>query len=112
MAGSRISVEDLIEKYTLSQDLLDQEVSEEHLKEVSRIIEDPEIVGPELGLTPPEMTTVSSNARSKELQRAAMLTKWKQTHAFKATYKKLIKALLKCHRADHAQRVCELLKSK
>ena len=46
MAGSRISVEDLIEKYTLSQDLLDQEVSEEHLKEVSRIIEDPEIGGP------------------------------------------------------------------
>ena len=112
MAESRISVEELREKYTLSQDLLDQEVSEEHLKEVSRIIEDPEIVGPELGLTPQEMTTVSSDARNKELQRTAMLTKWNQTHGYKATYEKLIKALLKCHRADHAQRVCELLKSK
>ena len=41
----RVSVENLIQKYTLSQDLLDQEVSEEHLQEVSRIIEDHEIVG-------------------------------------------------------------------
>lgn len=98
MAGPGISLQDLMERYHLFQYQLDQEVSDDHLKEMSRIIDDRESVGLVLGLTPQEMTEI-------------VLTKWKQKFVWKATYHTLIEALLKCSRADHAQDVCVLLAS-
>ena len=109
MAGPIISLEDLIDKFQLSQKLLGKEVSEEHLKEVSRIIDDHEIVGPELGLTQQEMTAISRDGKTHDLQKVAVLRKWKQKFSWKATFRVLIEALLKCNRADHARQVCELL---
>jgi len=110
MAGRKISLQDLIHRLHLSQDLLEKELSEEHLREVSRIIADHEIVGPELGLTLQEMTTISSNNVNKqEVQKMEMLRKWKQKCIWNATYGKLIEAFLNCGRADHACDVCELL---
>ena len=53
MARPGISLQDLVDTFHLSQDQLDREVSEgteEHLREVARIIDDHEIVGYELGL--------------------------------------------------------------
>ena len=87
-------MENLIQKYTLSQDLLDQEVSEEHLQ-VSRIIEDHEIVGPELGLSSQEMTAVCSNVNKQELQKLAMLKRWHQIYVWNVMYGELIIALVK-----------------
>ena len=56
MAGLEILLQDL----QLSKDQLDAEVRKEHLSELSRIIDDHETLGPELGLTPDEMTAISS----------------------------------------------------
>ena len=108
MAGSGISLQELKNKFHLSQDQLDAEVSDEHLREASRIITDHKVLGPELGLTPGEMTDIDQE-QSPELQRSAMLRSWKQKLAWKATYRALIEALLKCSRADHARDVCKLL---
>ena len=104
-----LSLQDLIVKNGLSPHQLDQEVSEEHLRDVSRIIADHEIVGAELGLTTADATAIVSDARTQELQKMEMLKKWKQRFAWKATYRQLIEALLKCGRGDNAQNVCELL---
>ena len=90
MAEPAISLQDLTERYPLAQDLLDKELSEEHMKKVSRIIDDHEIVGHELGLTSQEMTAVSSDANKQELQKFKMMRKWKQRYAWKATYRKLM----------------------
>lgn len=109
MAGNGISLQDLIDKYNLSEHMLERELSEEHLTKVSRIIDDHEMVGPELGLTPSEMTTIRSDVNRQELQRLEMLTKWKQKCSWKATYRKLIEGLLRCSRGDNARKVCELL---
>ena len=79
MAGQGISLQDLIDKFHLSQDLLDKEVSEKHIREVSRIIDDHEILGSELGLTTAQMTAIKQDAKSYELQKEMMLSKWKQT---------------------------------
>ena len=109
MAGKGISLQALTDRYNLSQDVLDKEVSEEHLREVSRIIDDHEVVGPELGLSQPQMSAINSDAKTQELRRMKMLENWKQIFAYEATYRKLIEALLKCYRRDIAQNVCELL---
>ena len=107
MAGAGISLQDLSVRFQLSQALLDEEVSEEHLRETSRIIEDHEIIGPELGLTTQEMTAICSS--SQGLQRLKMLNKWKQKCVWNATYRQLIEAFLKCGRGDHARDLCQLL---
>ena len=105
------SLQDLIEKYQLSPHQLDKEVSEEHLRDMSRIIADHEIVGPELGLSDAEMVAVDTDARTQQLKKMKMLKTWKQEFSFKATYRRLIEALLRCHRGGDAQKVCELLAS-
>lgn len=110
MAGSEISLQDLIERFPLSLGQLDKEISEEHLRAISRIIADHEIVGYELGVTLAEMATISSNhVNNQELQKVEVLRKWKQKCIWNATYRKLIEVFLKCGRADHARDVCELL---
>lgn len=111
MATPGISLKDLMEKYNLSQDQLDVEVSDEHLREMSGIIDDPEIVGFQLGLTEPEMTAINRDAGTQERQRVYMLRKWKQKRSWRATYRELIEALLKSSRAEQARSVCELLSS-
>lgn len=108
MAKPGISLQELKGRFQLSDRLLDAPISEEHLREASRIIDDHESLGHELGFTSAEMTAISSE-RTVQLQRSATLTKWKQKFAWKATYCKLIDALLKCSRADLAQEVCKLL---
>ena len=108
MEGSEISLQNLIERYTLSDELLDETVSKEHVKEASRVIDDHEILGPELGLSAAQMAAIDQK-QAPELQRVAMLKKWKQKFAWKATYRMLIEALLKCSRADLAQQLCEWL---
>ena len=133
-----MSLQDLIDKFSLSNELLDVSLSEEDLTGVSKIIDDHTIpLGPELGLTPEEMAAISLGHPRKtsrimddckavdpepgltsdemtaisleQPQSLGVLKKWKQVSAWKATYRKLIEALLKCSRADLANKMCELL---
>ena len=104
-----ISPQDLMEKYQLSPHQLDKEVSEGHLMDVSWIIADHEILGRELGLNGAEMTAVNADSSTHQLKKIEMLRTWKQKFAWKATYRQLIEALLKCRKGDDAQKVCELL---
>ena len=99
---------DLKERFQLSDELLDISYSDAHLRKTSMFIDNHETVGPELGLEGAEMTAINSE-RTVELQRSAMLKKWKQKFAWKATYRRLIDALLNCSRADLAEEVCRLL---
>ena len=108
MAVAGISLQELKDKFHLSQEQLDAEISDEHLKEASKIIADHEILGAELGLTQEEMTAISLE-KTLELQRLAMLRRWKQKLAWKANYRTLIEAHLKCGRADRARDMCKLL---
>ena len=103
MEGSKISLQNLIERYELSDELLDETLSEEHMRGASRVINDHEILGPELGLGAAQMAAIDQK-QAPVLQRVAMLQKWKQKFAWKATY-----CTLKCSRADLAQQVCEWL---
>jgi len=103
MTSTGITLHDLTDECELQSQDLEKEISEKHLRDVSRIIDDHEIVGFELELTQQEINDITQDGRTQELRRLKMLKKWKQT------YRKLIDALLKCHRGDAARDVCELL---
>ena len=105
MAVTRISLQDLKEKYQLTEALLDTELSEEHLKEASKIIADHEILGTALGLSSAEM----GQGKQPEIQRLEVFRRWKQKFVWKATYRKLIEALLNWNRADYAREIAVLL---
>lgn len=105
-----ISLQEVKDRYGLTDQQLGEGVNRQHLREASRFIADHKILGLELGLTSAEMAAINQD-QSQELQRLVMLEKWKQRFAWKATYHKLIDALLKCNRADLVQQVCELLAS-
>ena len=109
MTETRISLQDLVDRFHLSPDQLGKKVSEEYDMALSKIIGDHEILGPLLGLTDQEMIEVDRDARTHEGRKKAMLVKWRQIYAFKATFEILIKAFLQCDRAQGAEEVCKLL---
>ena len=54
-----VSLPELLDRLHLSQGQLDVEISDEHLTEASSIIDDHEILGPELRLTEVEMSDIN-----------------------------------------------------
>ena len=105
MAGPGISLQDLQERYQLSETLLDAEVSEEHLEDTARIVGDHEILSTALGLASAEV----GQGKRPEILRLEMLRRWKQKLVWKATYRVLTEALLKWDRADYARDIVVLL---
>ena len=55
------------------------------------------------------MEATEHDGRNEAEKRLRMLQKWKETFAFKATYKMLVQALLDSGNAENAERVCQLL---
>ena len=102
-------MQDLMERFQLSQYELDAEMGPEHLHDCAKLFDDYEIVGAELGLDEPAMTAIRDDEKTQERKRMALLKKWKQVFAWRATYRCFIDALLNCGRADCACNVCKLL---
>ena len=102
------TLQDLVRRFKIPEHVLNGELSEKHLRDVTRFI-DHNTLGPELGLTSQNMNDINVVVGPEDLRRIATLRKWKQTFAYNATYRKLIEALLKCSKADQAVEVCKLL---
>lgn len=66
-------------------------------------------VGSHLGLTKSQLSAIDEDNHTASLKRVGVLQKWKETFVFKATYRVLIEALLKCGKANEAFKVCEVL---
>ena len=69
-------------------------------------------VGLYLGLDSAELSAIDEDNRTVSLKRLGTLQKWKSRLAFKATYRELITALLKCGKTDQALKVCQILAQK
>lgn len=102
-----ISVEDLRERFDLSQEQMNAQFRKDHLAKASRIIGDLKLLGSYLEV---DMTAAIGSQRDLQSKKLAVLRKWKEKYAWKATYRIFIEALLQCGRADCASDVCtELL---
>ena len=104
-----ITVEDLEQHFKIPKGALDKEISSDHVREISAFLESWKLVAPHLGLSDGEIEAIENDRNTEEEKRLLMLQKWKQALVFKATYQKLIKALLSIKRADLASSVCQMV---
>ena len=91
---------------------LDQECSREDLLELSNFCDPWKLVGKHLQLTTPEINAIDEENKSVDMKRLKVLEKWKESRAFMATYRVLVKALLACKKAQQAEEVCRILAKK
>jgi len=110
MAKGEVTLQDFAKHFSVSEKLMDTTVSDEHTRQVSRFLPW-RAVAHYLELDDPEVEAVDFDGKNEEDKRFKLLQVWKRKFAFKATYKRLIEALLESGRADHAEKVCKLLVS-
>ena len=108
MAG--ITLWDCVREFSVPVELLDNKITDEHIREVSRFLQWRR-VAPYLKLNDSEIEAVDLDGNNEEEKRYKSLLTWKRKFAFRAIYRSLIEALLECGRADHAEEVCKLLAS-
>ena len=88
---------------------LDEPCSDEHLRDISSDLTCWQELAPYLDLKEAEVEVIELDAKTVNEKRLKALRKWKNKYGFRATYRALTEALLKCHMADHAEKVCRLL---
>ena len=101
----------ILERNGLTYDDIDQECSDDDILEIYQDLEKWEEVASHLRLKRTDIEDIKQEATAN-LRRLYTLQKWKSVGTIRdnsATYRVLIKALLKCGLADLAQTVCELL---
>lgn len=109
MADKGITLEDLTERFKIPSGVIENEVSDDDIREISTFLESWKLVAPHLGLSKGEIEAIDKDGKSEEEKRVLMLQKWKQALVFKATYKELVNALLSVRRADLAVKVCKMI---
>ena len=55
------------------------------------------------------MESIDNDAKTEDEKRLLMLQRWKQAFILKATYKRLLEALISIKRADQARKVCQMI---
>ena len=99
---------EVLNKVGISQDTLDQECSDAHLVSISQFL-DWRRTAPHLGLDLTEIGDIDCK-RTESEKRVETLQIWKRKFGFKANFRMLVEKLLDTGNADHAEKVCRLLK--
>ncbi len=107
--ASPLSIEEIAQNAGVSLEYLENEISSENILEFAKYFTQYQEIGPYLGLSDGVLEGIDQNHKKLELKSRATLKKWKDEYAFKATYRKLIQALLDCRRADSATNICRKL---
>ena len=105
-----LSLEDIIAQSGVRN--IDKECSDEDILAFGDYCDPWRQVGLFLGLNNALLNAIDGDHRTVSLKRLGTLQKWKEKFAFRATYKVLINALLKCEKADQALQVCKILAQK
>ena len=104
------TVEDLIVKSGVRN--INRECSNEDILAFVEFCDPWKQVGLHLGLTEAQLSAIDVENLTVSLKRLGMLHKWKVRFAFKATYRTLAEALLKCEKADATLLLCKILAQK
>ena len=108
-----VTFDQLVEHVGINKDILDQECSDEHLREIAPLIQNWLKYAEALGLKRAEILNIDSNKfLEPEMKAQEVLRLWKKANAFKATYSSLANACLSRYESDVARKVCEIVKSK
>ena len=103
---------ELCKRFELSNDHMDREVSDSHINEIYPQLGKWKLVAHHLGLSGPDLEAIEHKAQGDvRLMRLYTLQEWKSKGVIDgtATYRVLLKALLKSGSSDSAVQVCRLL---
>ena len=105
-------LEELCKRFDLTDDDIDMEVSNEHIKEIYSQLKKWRRLAVHLGLTGADIEQIAQEANQDvALMRLYMLQQWKSKGKLdnKSTYRVLLNALLECSCTESAVQLCELL---
>ena len=89
---------------------LDKECTEHAILGLAKFCDPWQWVACHLKLTKAEINAIDEDCRSTDVKRLAVLQKWRQKFAMKATYRVFVDALLRCGLVMDASDVCKLVK--
>ena len=104
-----VSLDELLRESRLSKAALEQRCSEEHITRFSEFL-DWRKVAPYLEIKKQEQEDIDRDFKTESEKRIKCLRKWKEIHAFKATYLMLVEALLMVRLADQAEKICKFVR--
>ena len=105
------SISELVGRYQLltEERVLDLEVTSDRFHEVCRSLSQWRRLAPILNVEEAVEDIENDFRGNEEMKKKAFLTAWKQKYAMKATYRRLIEALLSTERTEDAKKICQLL---
>ena len=106
-----ITIEDVAMTAGIPVDALSNECPNEVLLDVAKLCVDWKLIGKYLKLTEAEIAAVDGDSKTVELKMIAVLQKWKEKLAFRATYRALIEALLAAGKASCAVDVAKIIRT-
>lgn len=110
---SRLSLQLLKDKTGVSDDQLVKMCSDTHLKELAENIEDYEKFAHALELKDWQLSDIKTDLNMNYVMKTyAVLKYWKTDNVFKATYERLLNAVLSVGEGVLAIKICELCKRK
>ena len=109
MASPAVQLDDLMKAVGVSLEKLDQKCTDEHLPNISQVLERWRTVLPRLGLSEVDREDIDMEGKTEAEKRLKMLQKWLEKYGPKATFKQLVEVLLTLDRANQAEKVCSLL---
>ncbi len=85
------TIDELVNHVGINKDLLNQPCSTEHLAKVAHLVPNWQKYAIALGVNEPHILSISSNSLlDPEMKAQQVLSLWKQTNGFKATYSVLV----------------------
>lgn len=104
-------ISELEERHRVPEGFLDNKCSDEHVLTISTILTSWKVVASHLELTDQQIEDINNDFRTEKERRLNCLKEWKQYYGFKATYRKLLQALLKSGHRNTADEICYKLMS-
>lgn len=108
---SRVTLDDLLKKVGIVPSQLDEPCTNQHLQDIALFLKSWRTVAHHLELSNVKVDEVERDGVNEKEKKVKILESWKAKFAFKANYRMLIEALLKCEEAYQAEQVCHLLES-
>ena len=108
MASRQTTIEELIEKVKIRKEILDRECSDRDLTALTQFCDNWRLIGHHLGLEK-YLNDINRDNASEEEKRFALLRRWKQVFDFRATYRMLVEALMKCGNVQSARKLMEYI---
>ncbi len=105
------TIDELVNYVGIDKDILNQSCSTEHLVKIAPLVPNWQKYAIALGLNQPQIVSIKSDhILDPEMKAQQVLSLWKQTNGFKATYSVLVDVCLQKKDVQLAECICNIVK--